>query len=385
MVPHERVSPSLRSDPNAKRILLIEFGSFSLSNFSIRSALARQYPSLDIDVIDIGKEFETVKWSKIAAVPHLLIERGPQAFVSSRSIRFHTIRSAWFGRLVREIVERRRGRAPILFTLQTQSLFDASLDDVPHCIYTDFAALGRRWSSWRADDPPPHPRWVALEREIYTRADRVFTFGSRVRDLIAHEYGAGAGKVRCVGAGPNAEIRRDRSNVRPRSILFIGVEWERKGGPELVEAFARVRAVLPDATLTIVGCAPRVSGPGIEVVGRQPPAKISDFFARAACFCMPSRLEPFGIVYVEALHAGTAIVASDCGDQRDVVRDGENGFVVPVGDVAALAGALIDVLADPERCAAMGAASATLAPHFTWDAVVKRIVAEMAEASAAVC
>jgi len=75
-------------------------------------------------------------------------------------------------------------------------------------------------------------------------------------------------------------------------------------------------------------------------------------------FLLPSRREPWGLVVNEAMNAGRAIVASDqVGSAPDLVRPGVNGAIVPAGDEAALAAALGDIVADPQRCRAMGEAS----------------------------
>jgi glycosyltransferase involved in cell wall biosynthesis len=359
----------------AGKVLFVQHGTFSGTNASVRAALARLAPELELEIVDTKANLKS--WRLLIVLFGLLSEFGPGLFVSKRRFRFHLLRSHAFWREVRRLVRRAAAAGgPYSFTFQTQSLFDASLAGVPHGLYTDFAARGTRWTGWHGELEPT-ASWLALEEGLYRGADRVFTFGSRVRDLIVEDYGAEPGRVVRAGGGPNVATCAEPARREPRHVLFVGVEWERKGGPELLRAFAEVRTRLPDATLTIVGCAPAVAQPGVRVAGRQPPARMIEYFQRAACFCMPSRLEPFGVVYVEALHAGLPIIASDCGDQADMVRDGENGFIVPTGDVAALARRLYEVLSDPERARAMGEASLARAPAFSWDAVAATILREM--------
>ncbi len=86
-------------------------------------------------------------------------------------------------------------------------------------------------------------------------------------------------------------------------------------------------------------------------------AQLARELAEASVVAMPSLWpEPFGLVGIEALAAGRPVVASATGGVRDWLRDGENGICVPAGDVRSLAHALEELLADPERQAAMGAA-----------------------------
>ena len=69
---------------------------------------------------------------------------------------------------------------------------------------------------------------------------------------------------------------------------------------EMVEAFRRVLQTHPDARLAVVGCSPSVNVPNCEIVGRVPVDKVAGYYPRASVRCLPSRLEPFGIVCIEA-------------------------------------------------------------------------------------
>lgn len=91
--------------------------------------------------------------------------------------------------------------------------------------------------------------------------------------------------------------------------------------------------------------------------------------------------ETFGISLCEALATERPVIAADFGGFREVVRDGETGLLVPPQDPAALAAAIADLLADPARCRAYGAAGRRdVAARFSWDAVVARVLAAYDEA-----
>jgi hypothetical protein len=154
---------------------------------------------------------------------------------------------------------------------------------------------------------------------------------------------------------------------------------ERKGGPLLVAAFRRVLREHPDAKLVIVGCAPPVSAPNCEILGLRPIEEVSVHFQRADIFCMPTRCEPFGIVFVEAMLAGLPVVATKLGALPDMVHDAANGFLIESGDERGLAAALCALLADSKMCAAFGARGAALAEQqYTWENSVAIMRAEMA-------
>jgi glycosyltransferase involved in cell wall biosynthesis len=149
--------------------------------------------------------------------------------------------------------------------------------------------------------------------------------------------------------------------------VFVGVDWERTGGPPLLEAFRRVRAQVPDATLTIVGCRPPVSEPGVDVVGRVPLSEVWRYYAEATVFCMPTRWEPFGIVYLEAMMQRLPVVATRVGAIPDFVSESDNGFLVGVDDVDGMARRLIQLLRNPELCREMGKRGFCIAQRYSWD------------------
>jgi hypothetical protein len=179
---------------------------------------------------------------------------------------------------------------------------------------------------------------------------------------------AGTGLLRRGYGGVRGAIKRTAWNAAELEQVRGGHGRDRQPRCRtFVSAFAQVRAAIPSATLTIAGCTPQVSGPGIEIVGPVPASEVARFSARASVFCMPSRRELFGLVYIEAMHAGLPVVARRQGAAQDFVIAGETGFLVG-GPGAPLAQRLIELLEEPDRCAAMGAAGKRLAASgYNWD------------------
>ena len=155
----------------------------------------------------------------------------------------------------------------------------------------------------------------------------------------------------------NTELER----FAHKKILFVGVDWERKGGPVLLEAFRRVRRTHPTAELIIVGCSPEVSLAGCRVVGRVPLEDVANFYRSASVFCLPTTVEPFGFVFLEAFSHGLPIVATNIGAIPDFVQNGRSGYLVDSNDVEQLANRLGELLGDPDRCATFGARGRALA------------------------
>ena len=123
----------------------------------------------------------------------------------------------------------------------------------------------------------------------------------------------------------------------------------------------------PRATLTVVGADPSIDVPGVEVVGRVPQHQVSDYLGKAAVFCMPTRREAFGIVYLEAMRAGLPVVATDICAIPDFVLEGQTGYRVSVDDVDSLAARLEQLISDPQECRRMGERGRALVESkYTW-------------------
>ncbi len=129
------------------------------------------------------------------------------------------------------------------------------------------------------------------------------------------------------------------------SVLFVGRNEPRKGLGVLLEAWAKVRRVMPDARLTVVS--DRVSGPSdVEWLGPVDDHERIDRMRRAQVLCAPHlRGESFGMVVAEGLGAGCSVVASDLPAFRWVAGDAAD--FVPVGDAAALANGIVNRLVSP--------------------------------------
>jgi starch synthase len=112
------------------------------------------------------------------------------------------------------------------------------------------------------------------------------------------------------------------------------------------------------------------------------PAEVRQFLSHATVFVCPSVYEPLGIVNLEAMACGTAVVASDVGGIPEVVDDGGTGLLVhydPADESAfrvGLADAVNTLLGDPDRAAAMGVAGRERAvTEFSWASVAEQTVA----------
>ena len=228
------------------------------------------------------------------------------------------------------------------------------------------------------------------ELAIYRGAAAIFPLSERLRRSFVDDFGVPADRVRTVYAGPNFGPDRVASPSppaadRPPTVLFVGLQFHRKGGDVLVESFRRVRMRLPAAQLLLAGVpVGYVQGPGITCLGEldknQPAgaAALAAAYASADVFALPTRFEPFGIAFVEAMHFGLPCVGPRAWAVPEIIADGETGFTVPVDDVEALTDRLLRLLGDRTVAVTMGEAGRQRARRlFTWPHVVGRMVEVM--------
>ena len=367
-----------------KKIAFIKRGHFSGSNAATRRALERQFPEYDLEEIDVGlRLLKPRPWLILLNWLCVWIIYGKAILTQHRPVGACSYYTPFIARQIRRLLlAHLRPRAgEFAFTFATQSLYDAHLPGVPHFLYTDHTHLANL-------DAPGFNRaflatekWIALERETYRHADRIFVMGENARASLVGQYGIAAERISCVHAGGHADatpLPLENDGYKNGTILFLGLDWERKGGPELVRAFAQVAARLPNARLRIAGAQPKLSHPRIEVIGRVPLERVPRLIAQASALCLPSRYEPYGIVVLEAFAQRIPVVVTRVGALAHLVRDHETGRVVEPNDPAALADALSDLLSDPEKCRRYGEAGYRFVmENCTWEAVGKKLRAEI--------
>ncbi len=219
-----------------------------------------------------------------------------------------------------------------------------------------------RAESWLADRPRSVPK--LLGKKMFLRLLRpavaaTLPIGTRNREYWAHYFGPEMPQFPMPYAVDNAyfakraaatdvEALRHEFNLasgRP-VILFASKLQPRKHADHLLEAYARLCARNPggEPYLLIVGDGEQRGGleararelalQGIRFAGFRNQSELPGFFALADVFVLPSRHEPWGLIVNEAMAAGCAVVLSDeVGAYADLVTDGVEGFVFPVGDI----------------------------------------------------
>lgn len=360
----------------SKRFAFIRPKAWPLANSIVEGILKEQFPDHEMDVIDISKMVRKRPGLILVNSIATVLLYGKDIALGGKKFRLAFWRTPFIFRQIRRLVQERVANGRYSFTFQMQSLFDASTPGVPHFVYTDHTHLENRHYATNGGQNLYSPRWIALEKEIYRHAALTFVRSSNVRRSVMEDYGLPPEKVIRVYAGSNAKVSSTKvvnSDYTRPEILFVGLDWKRKGGPDLVAAFEQVLEKCPEARLTIAGAAPDLQIPNCEVVGKVPPDELDRYYQRASVFCLPTYLEPFGIVFIEAMTARLPIVATRVGAIPDFVEQGRNGWLVDPGDIQGLAKALLELLQNPGQCRSFGEASFRLTQdRYSWDAVGKK-------------
>jgi glycosyltransferase involved in cell wall biosynthesis len=253
--------------------------------------------------------------------------------------------------------------------------------DIPIATFEDMTieqTRGHAYAGWSDISERALQNRIERQRRIYDQAVACCLTSRWAAESVIDDYGIAPAKVHVVGVGRNhtapAEIERDWTTPR---FLFVGMDWPRKNGDAVVQAFARLRETLPDARLDLVGAHPPVDAPGVTghgVLRMDDPdqhAKLERLFGEATCFVMPSLSEASAIAYVEAGAAGLPSIGTTSGGSDYLI--GEGGVVVDPHDHAALLAAM-HRLADPVTAQRMGAAAKLRSRMFTWPEVARRLV-----------
>lgn len=280
--------------------------------------------------------------------------------------------------------------------LQVSALFrPRNGRDRLHCSYHDGnTAVSRRpeYAQFMSAASPKVMResWE-YEQEFYRHMDLVFTMSEWLRRSMIEDFGVPEERVVAVGAGVNfqAEIHAAPYADRGRHVLFVGTDFEFKGGPVLLEAFRLVRRELTDVRLSIVGCEPNISEAGVSVVGvldKTDPAQeeqLLRLYNEASLFVLPTLYDAFGIAYVEAMHHRLPCIGSNRCAVPEIIADGKTGFLVDPTDARDVAQKMLTLLKDERLAAEFGERGLQRAQLFSWQRVVETMLQHMRARSGA--
>lgn len=213
---------------------------------------------------------------------------------------------------------------------------------------------GALFREFFASLPPLLQGWV---RSFFQSATKVIVLGGVWRDFAIEDVGVARERVVVLAnavAGPDVPPLR-RAEEAPK-LLFLGRLGARKGVPELLEALARPEMAALPWTATVAGDGDvetyrRQAGAlglshRVDFPGWVDSAQVAALLTDSSILVLPSHAENLPLSMLEGMGYGLCPVVTPVGAVEDVIRDGENGLLVPVGDAGALAAALARVCAD---------------------------------------
>jgi len=201
---------------------------------------------------------------------------------------------------------------------------------------------------------------IRLKRWIMTRASKITVVSAAMREYCANAgYDAANITVAPMGVDLQTAFTPGAESGERSGLIFIGNLVEIKGLAFLIEAMAMLVARYPELRLTVVGDGPERQTlvalterlqlqDNVCFVGSVPNTQLPDLLRAASVAVMPSLQEGLGLVAIEAMGCGCAVVASDLPAIRDSVLPGETGLVAKPGDAQDLADKIDQLMANEE-------------------------------------
>ena len=251
---------------------------------------------------------------------------------------------------------------------------------------------------------------VRLEEEtrIVSAADRIVAANVVERAELLRDYAAHASRIATIPCGVDTDLFTpgDGAEARRRLdldghplLLWVGRIAPIKGLDTLLDAVARLSESGQDMRLLVVGgdADERTSGhetslrqrierlglgDSVRFLGPQPQGVLPLYYAASDVTVLPSYYESFGMVALEAMACGSPVIASRVGGLVTTVRDGVTGFLVPDGDVEALAERIETLVGDPELRWRLGREGVRWAAQHRWPCVAEAVCKEYASLEA---
>jgi glycosyltransferase involved in cell wall biosynthesis len=258
------------------------------------------------------------------------------------------------------------GPADVLYfnTQVPAALGNQPMKDKPYLIATDITPIQYD----RLAAPYHHHvdsnqllRWYKhrVNTKVFQGAAWVLPWSSWAAESLIRDYGVDSRRVEVLPVGIDLERWCPANHVNQERvrILFVGGDFERKGGTVLLEAFRSLPT--GSAELILVTHAPLPPEKGVVVHNNIQPNSVEllEIYQSSDIFVLPSNAEAFGIAAVEASASGLPVIATCSGGLPDIVVDQETGFLIPVGDVRSLSTHLRTLVENTELRRRMGQAA----------------------------
>ncbi len=358
-------------------ILFLRAGNFSNLNHYLYQALCQSHNV--IQNVNAGKVIRRrrLQLSSWLNILHTIIH-------SKRYWKqTHSKNSFAFSRMTKYCNQFVRSCTDYDIIFQTQCKFSITENPYsrPYYIYTDLTQklTDRIWPRWALKGSSRETRaWYQMESEAFHRADKIFTFNNYVKSSFVDDYNIDPEKVIVVGSGINydfiSEIDFDRKFNYGFTLFFLATEFERQGGPTVVEAFKLIKTYKLDINLIIGGKSSNHLPEGIETHNHLTNDTIEKFFNRTLIFLMPARIGGLQSV-LQAMSKKCVCIGCNCNLLlNDILKDNQTGFVIPINNPTQLAEKIIELYNNESLMKKIAnQAYSFVKENFTWFQIIKKM------------
>lgn len=272
----------------------------------------------------------------------------------------------------------------VVFNSQSLCLFVRGyMRRVPSVIITDVTPHQYDLMGEFYNHPVPGDSAIARYKhrvnvDVYNSARLIVPWSNWTKSSLIQDYGILEEKILVIPPGVDVEqwvpppdgtreARLEEGNRLP-GVLFVGGDFERKGGSLLLDWFltrGKERCELHLVTRTPPALAENVPGLHVYTHLNANDPQLMQLYAESDLFVLPTLADCFGVALIEAMATGLPVVATQVGGVPDIVEDGQQGFLVQPNDGAALADRVEQLLPDAALRRSMGArARARVLTHF---------------------
>ena len=211
---------------------------------------------------------------------------------------------------------------------------------------------------------------------IKNNCSGLFTMGQWLREWLI-EQGFPANRIFAVGGGYNVDTKLIAPQLKAHNkILFVGKDFNRKGGYITYEAFKLLRNSGKDVELYVIGPSEDpIKDPisGYHFIGQIPFNEEAIYYNMCDVFCLPSYFEAYGLVFVEALTFGLPCIGRNCYEMPYFINDGNTGLLLRNEDPKELADLMLRILCDENFAKNVAKNRSYYIENYSWGAVAKRM------------
>lgn len=220
-------------------------------------------------------------------------------------------------------------------------------------------------------------RRIKRQQKEYDNAVAVFWMGKWVSDYMKNMYPYLAHKMYHVGGGTNLDINKiNISQKKGNKFIFVGRDFKRKGGDLVVEAYKILKIkYMPQAELHIIGPEknPAEGVDGVIFYGDISYEEVSKLMNLCDVFCMPSRFEAYGLVFIESLMYGLPCIGRSFFEMPNFIQENKEGKLIIEDSAEKLACLMYETICNKSMINEIQSNRNAYATQYSWDAVAFRI------------